>query len=439
MRRREAVDLQRDLGSPDLWEQSLERSRARRQAAQRRTLPAEIGGRGVPLAAALLVGGGTVAGVSAAAAVSGDGGGSGAASSGERAPVVEPAAASARARPVAPESLQTPALPQTRPAQVAAEVTPVASVSILRPAPKPAKRPRKSSTRLAAARRATRPSGVRALQSALGLSPDGTFGPATEKALRRWQRRRGLPVDGVAGPRTLAALRLDTSRVLKRERRTRRGRRRTAKPRTRLASTRPRGARGSGVRALQSALGLSADGVFGSATERALRRFQKRRGLPVDGVAGPATRRALGLAPGRPLERSRPQRHRRARRGGASGGGSSTVGRVIAAANRIAGRPYRYGGGHGSFNDTGYDCSGSVSYALHGGGLLSAPLTSGGFMSYGAPGPGRHITIYASSGHVYMTINGRRFDTSARRQGGSRWGGPRQTGGGYVLRHPPGL
>jgi hypothetical protein len=112
---------------------------------------------------------------------------------------------------------------------------------------------------------------------------------------------------------------------------------------------------------------------------------------------------------------------------------------VIAAANRIAGKPYVYGGGHGSFDSTGYDCSGSVSYALHGGGLLSAPLTSGGFTSYGAPGPGKHITIYASSGHVYMTINGRRFDTSARRQSGSRWGGPRRSGGGYVLRHPPGL
>ncbi len=126
-------------------------------------------------------------------------------------------------------------------------------------------------------------------------------------------------------------------------------------------------------------------------------------------------------------------------RGGNGGGGSSTVARVLAAANRIATKPYRYGGGHGSFNDSAYDCSGSVSYALHGGGLLSAPMASGAFMSYGAPGPGKHITIYATSGHMYMTINGRRFDTSARRQSGSRWGGPRQTGGGYVVRHPPGL
>ncbi len=112
--------------------------------------------------------------------------------------------------------------------------------------------------------------------------------------------------------------------------------------------------------------------------------------------------------------------------------------RMINAANAIATKPYRYGGGHGSFQDSGYDCSGSVSYALHGGGLLSSPLDSSGFMTYGKPGPGKHITIYANPGHVFMTINGRRFDTSARRQSGSRWGGPR-SGSGYTVRHPAGF
>ena len=101
---------------------------------------------------------------------------------------------------------------------------------------------------------------------------------------------------------------------------------------------------------------------------------------------------------------------------------------VVAAANVIAGRPYVYGGGHGSFESAGYDCSGSVSYALHGGGLLSSPLTSSAFMSYGAPGPGQHITIYANPGHVYMIIDGRRFDTSARSETGSRWTGTGRSG-----------
>ena len=113
--------------------------------------------------------------------------------------------------------------------------------------------------------------------------------------------------------------------------------------------------------------------------------------------------------------------------------------RVIAAANAIASKPYRYGGGHGSFTDSGYDCSGSVSYALHGGGLLSGPLDSSGFMSYGRPGPGRHITIYASPGHAYMTIDGRRFDTSARWETGSRWSSTQRSSAGYVVRHPAGL
>jgi hypothetical protein len=142
------------------------------------------------------------------------------------------------------------------------------------------------------------------------------------------------------------------------------------------------------------------------------------------------------------LKRKGHARHGRRRHSGGGGGGgggsSSVVQRVIAAANAIATKPYKYGGGHGSWNDSGYDCSGSVSYALHGGGLLSAPLASGGFMSYGAPGPGRHITIYANPGHVYMTIDGRRYDTSARYENGSRWSSHGRSGGGYVVRHPPG-
>jgi hypothetical protein len=112
---------------------------------------------------------------------------------------------------------------------------------------------------------------------------------------------------------------------------------------------------------------------------------------------------------------------------------------VVRAANRIASKPYKYGGGHGRWNDSGYDCSGSVSYALHGAGLLSSPLTSGGFMSWGAPGKGRRITIYASPSHVYMVVDGRRFDTTGRSETGSRWQASDRSSAGYVVRHPPGL
>ena len=167
--------------------------------------------------------------------------------------------------------------------------------------------------------------------------------------------------------------------------------------------------------ALQRALGVPADGVFGPQTERALKRWQRSRGLAADGVAGPATRRALGLGPGPMLQARRPRGRERRRRLG------HRAARRSRPANRIAYKPYKYGGGHGSFRDSGYDCSGSVSYALHGGGLLGRPRASGGFTSYGRPGRGRRITIYANSGHVYMVIDGRRFDTSARRISGSRW------------------
>ncbi|HEX4564622.1 MAG TPA: hypothetical protein VH115_09225, partial [Solirubrobacteraceae bacterium] len=127
---------------------------------------------------------------------------------------------------------------------------------------------------------------------------------------------------------------------------------------------------------------------------------------------------------------------------GGEGGGegeSGTVARVIAAGNEIATRPYVYGGGHGSFQSYGYDCSGSVSYALHGGGLLSSPEDSTGLESYGAPGPGQHITIYANSEHAFMVVDGKRFDTVAQQEGGSRWASSTTSTAGYVVRHPEGL
>ena len=117
----------------------------------------------------------------------------------------------------------------------------------------------------------------------------------------------------------------------------------------------------------------------------------------------------------------------------------AAVRRVIAGGNEIADFPYIWGGGHGSFVDSGYDCSGSVSYALAAAGLLKSPLTSGSFMSWGKPGPGRWITIYASNGHVYMYVAGLRFDTSGRSgPRGSRWQAGVRSNAGFVAVHPPG-
>jgi peptidoglycan hydrolase-like protein with peptidoglycan-binding domain len=397
--------LERDLASVELWEESLRRSQRRREAVASRG--PELPAKSLSVAALVALAGVPATGV-AAAKVFGAGGGTGAATA-------TPAAATKH-------------------------------VAVERSAPRPDPRPAPASTRTVAAVKPPKPRdlGVTGLQQKLGVPVDGDFGARTQRALRRWQRAHGLTADGVAGPQVRAALRLGDGKVLKRRhfaRRHRAARRHPRKTKVRaVAAVHHAG----GVRGLQQALGLSADGVFGPATQKALKRWQRAHGLTPDGVAGPATRAKLGLGPGKVLKRrggSHARRHRHAGGGSiggsSTGGGSAVVQRVIAAANAIATKPYVYGGGHGSFDAAGYDCSGSVSYALHGGGLLSSPLDSSALMSYGAPGPGRHITIYANSGHAWMTIDGRRFDTSARSQTGSRWGGGR-SGAGFVVRHPAG-
>jgi peptidoglycan hydrolase-like protein with peptidoglycan-binding domain len=261
---------------------------------------------------------------------------------------------------------------------------------------------------------------VERLQRALHLTPDGVFGPGTARALRRFQRRHHLHADGIAGAATWRMVR-----------------------RARAAGTAAGGSRsggrvqhrGSSVRLLQRRLGIAADGVFGPGTARAVRRLQRRNGLTADGIVGPATWRALGVGGRHPV-----LRRAGGRRGGRTvSGASRAVARAIAAANRIAGLPYVYGGGHRSFAAAGYDCSGSVSYVLHAIGRLGRPRDSGELMSYGAPGRGRYITVYANASHAYMVIGGRRFDTSARSETGSRCTRTARSASSYVVRHPPGL
>jgi hypothetical protein len=247
---------------------------------------------------------------------------------------------------------------------------------------------------------------VAQVQRWLGISADRVFGPATKRAVKRFQRRHGLTADGIVGPVTWSALKRASARK---------------------ASSR---SGGSAVKLLQQELGISADGIFGPGTEAAVKSFQSSHGLTADGIVGPATWAALGHSGRTDVLK---------RRGSNRAAGRGVVARVVAAANRIATKPYKYGGGHGRWNDSGYDCSGSVSYALHGAGLLSSALTSGGFMRWGDPGPGRRITIYASPSHVYMVIDGRRFDTTGRDETGTRWQASDRSSAGYVVRHPPGL
>jgi peptidoglycan hydrolase-like protein with peptidoglycan-binding domain len=233
----------------------------------------------------------------------------------------------------------------------------------------------------------------------------------------------------------------------------------------------------TGVAALQTALHLPADGTFGNETKAAVIAFQTAHGLNADGVVGPDTRAALDLGAGPTLQDTEPPppppvttttpaaatpaaastdpsatttapsttttpdtstTTPAAQDNGTAPDAATGVAEMVDAANAIATLPYIWGGGHGSFVSPGYDCSGSVSYVLHAAGLLSVPEDSGALESYGAPGPGKYITIYATDGHAWMTIDGRRFDTVALSEDGSRWANGGGEFAGFVERHPVG-
>jgi len=115
------------------------------------------------------------------------------------------------------------------------------------------------------------------------------------------------------------------------------------------------------------------------------------------------------------------------------------VKQAIYAANEITTKPYRYGGGHRRFRDSGYDCSGGISYALRGGDLLDSPLDSRAFMRWGERGPGQWITVYTNPGHAYVVIAGLRFDTSGPGERGPRWRRGARSSRSYTARRPKGF
>ncbi len=210
------------------------------------------------------------------------------------------------------------------------------------------------------------------------------------------------------------------------------------------------GAHGHDVRVLQAWLtrlgvATAVDGRFGAGTRRSVRAYERAQGQRVDGVV--SRRQARGLR--RRIERPAPAvplavtptatLAADGRTAIAPAGAPAQVQAAIAAANRITTRPYRYGGGHAHVEDSGYDCSGAVSYALIGAGLLDAPLPSSDLMSYGEAGPGAWITVYAHGSHAYAVIAGLRFDTSGRGESGPRWRTQRRSAAGYTARHPLGL
>ena len=287
------------------------------------------------------------------------------------------------------------------------------------------------------------------LQEKLGVSVDGDFGPETESAVRSYQDKHGLAVDGVVGPATWDSLGISAAKILNPPRWALPHHHQPAHTESQdepneskpAASPAHGESKTAAIERLQQALGVSVDGDFGPETESAVRGYQDKHGLAVDGVVGPATWQSLGISAAKTLNPP-PQSSSSTSDPGSSTsstGAEGIVARVIAAADEIATTPYVYGGGHGSFQSAGYDCSGSVSYALHGGGLLASPEDSTGLESYGEAGPGKYITIYANAEHAWMTIDGRRFDTVAQQETGTRWSDSMASTGGYVVRHPAGL
>jgi peptidoglycan hydrolase-like protein with peptidoglycan-binding domain len=302
---------------------------------------------------------------------------------------------------------------------------------------------------------------VRELQQALGqagfkVKVDGHFGTGTLRAVKRFQRASRLQPSGTVGTRTVKALK----RAL-------RGSSANANggfsddpdedgAHHSLGDRIPvkRGMSGHDIRVLQDFLSragfkVTVDGEFGTTTEKAVKKFETAQNRTVDGIMDAGDIDALRTLAGQDDPGAGTQPTQLAPGDIAQIGpdglaiapasAPDPVKAIIAAGNQIASKPYVYGGGHGKWNDTGYDCSGSVSYALHGAGLLDEALASGDFESWGDAGPGQWVTVYAKASHAYMVVAGIRFDTSGRTKNNTRWQADMRSSSGYVARHPAGL
>jgi cell wall-associated NlpC family hydrolase len=230
-----------------------------------------------------------------------------------------------------------------------------------------------------------------------------------------------------------------------------------AKPRSYGSRTLAKPMRGPDVRELQrllTAWGLPTeiDGQFGRHTKLRVRSWERNTSRRINGRMSRSEARALrdavargerlpGYQPVTDTAPAAPAETATIVNGQAVAPASApqAVKDIIAAGNAIYDKPYKYGGGHAKQTDSGYDCSGSMSYALRAAGLVDESLDSTGFMSWEEAGKGQWVTTYANSGHSYMVVAGLRFDTSGLDADGSRWHTSKRSAAGYTVRHPAGL
>jgi peptidoglycan hydrolase-like protein with peptidoglycan-binding domain len=317
----------------------------------------------------------------------------------------------------------------------------------------------------------------------------GQFGAQTEATVKRFESRFHLPVNGIVDRHTALMLQAAGSEVSAvpaisggaslgtgtlttkptRATKSKAKNSRTAK-RVRPADvvkqdggsqhlgqrTLHQGMKGHDVRVLQGYLTLvgiatSVDGAFGPTTKRNVMTFQQAHNLPATGVVTYSVQLLLRQVVAQALAGGAVSKAAINSNGTASApsGAPAAVQAMINSGNQIINKPYIYAGGHSRWNDRGYDCSGAVSYVLHGAGMLSSSEDSTGLESYGSPGPGKWVTIYADAAHTWIVIAGIAFDTAdfggpnIPSGTGPRWRsnpiGNLADGGNYVVRHPAGL
>ncbi len=309
--------------------------------------------------------------------------------------------------------------------------------------------------------------GMQKLLRAAGLTVavDGKYLYATSRAVQRFQVAARLDASGVAGPQTLKALRRAARGARAGEASGGVGFGEATAGTTKLGERIPLapGMSGRDVKELQDYLrraGIKGaprpSGEFTDQTAAAVRRFEQRRKRAADGQVDAGDIYALLSAVGEdaqpgdagdpsldlPAPPLAPGDQAKLGDDGlaiAPEDAPEAVKQIIAAGNKIAKLPYKWGGGHGRWEDSGYDCSGSVSYALRGAGLLKSPLASYDYFGWGQSGKGQWVTISTNSGHMYMTVAGLRFDTSGRGPRGSRWQKDMRSSSGFQIRHPAGL